>query len=207
MLMKKMITTLKSAMKLITIQLRMEMKILTKYVVKPYFYNVILWMIFWNMKYLFYNCLLLLLCCACCKFAIQVFVQRINRQYKQNLQNIGSFTDGFLPIGIVLRVAKQLRHYATLSDSYTDGMVPVGILPRVAKKLRPLPYSPTYIPTHSPTDGAHSTAHDCQTAWSVGTFTKRFADGGGKSNARALTHSYRWICQRMSKNLERFSKF
>jgi hypothetical protein len=27
------------------------------------------------MKYLFYNCQLLLLCCACCKFAIQAFVQ------------------------------------------------------------------------------------------------------------------------------------
>jgi hypothetical protein len=51
------------------------MKILTKYVVKPYFYNVILRMLFWNMKYLFYNCQLLLLCCACCKFAIQAFVQ------------------------------------------------------------------------------------------------------------------------------------
>jgi len=50
------------------------MKIMTKYVVKPFFYNVILWMIFWNMKYLFYNFLLLLLCCACCKFAIQAFV-------------------------------------------------------------------------------------------------------------------------------------
>ena len=73
--MKKMITTLKSAMKLITIQLRTDTKILTKYVVKPFFYNVILWMIFWNMKYFSYNCLLLLLCCGCCKFAIQAFVQ------------------------------------------------------------------------------------------------------------------------------------
>jgi len=70
MLMKKMITTLKSAMKLIIIQLRTKTKILTKYVIKPFFYNVILWMIFWNMKYLFYNCLLLLLCCVCCKIAI-----------------------------------------------------------------------------------------------------------------------------------------
>jgi hypothetical protein len=49
---KEDITTLKSAMKLITIQLRTKMKILTKYVVKPYFYNVILKMIFWNMKYI-----------------------------------------------------------------------------------------------------------------------------------------------------------
>jgi len=48
------------------------MKILTKHVVKPYFYNVI----FWNMKYLFFfNCQLLLLCCVCCKFAIQDFVE------------------------------------------------------------------------------------------------------------------------------------
>ena len=66
--MKKMITTLKSAMKLITIQLRKKMKILTKYA-------VILWMIFWNMKYFFYNYLLLLSCCACYKFAIQAFMQ------------------------------------------------------------------------------------------------------------------------------------
>jgi len=32
--------------------------------VKHFFYNVILWMIFYNTKYLFYNCSLLLLCCA-----------------------------------------------------------------------------------------------------------------------------------------------
>jgi len=29
-----------------------------------------------NMKYLFYNCQLLLLCCVCCKFTIQAFVQK-----------------------------------------------------------------------------------------------------------------------------------
>jgi hypothetical protein len=117
---------------MITIQLRTKMKILTKYVVKPYFYDVILWMIFWNIKYFLYNCLLLLLCCACCKFAIQAFVQRIDRQYKQNLQKIDSFTDGntdgLLPVGIVPRVAEKLRHFATLTDGYIDGMVPVRIL-------------------------------------------------------------------------------
>jgi len=62
------------------------MKILTKYVVKPFFYNLILWMIFWNMKYFFYNCLLLLLCCACCKLAIQIFVEEDRQQYNQNMQ-------------------------------------------------------------------------------------------------------------------------
>jgi hypothetical protein len=57
---------------MITIQLRTKIKILTKHVVKPYFYNLI----FWNMKYLFFfNCQLLLLCCVCCKFAIQDFVK------------------------------------------------------------------------------------------------------------------------------------
>ena len=132
-------------MKLITIQLTTKTKILTKYVVKLYFYDVILWIIFWNMKYLFYNCLLLLLCCACCKFAIQTFMQRIDMQYKQNLQKIDSFTDdntdGLLLVGIVPRVAKKLRYFATLIDGYTDRMVPVGILSRVAKQLWFLPHS------------------------------------------------------------------
>jgi len=50
-----------NAMRMITIQLRTKMKILTKHVVKPYFYNVI----FWNMKYFFFfNCQLLLLYCV-----------------------------------------------------------------------------------------------------------------------------------------------
>jgi hypothetical protein len=82
--MKKMITTLKSAMKLmITIQLRTKMKILTKHAVKPYFYNVK----FWNMKYLFFfNCQLLLLCCVCCKFAIQDFVQEDRQKCREKLQ-------------------------------------------------------------------------------------------------------------------------
>jgi len=90
MLLKKMITTVKSAMKLmITIQLKTKMKILTtKHVVKPYFYNVI----FWNMKYLFFfNCQLLLLCCVCCKFAIQDFVKGIHKK----IRNIDGFTDGY----------------------------------------------------------------------------------------------------------------
>jgi hypothetical protein len=67
------------------------MKILTKYAVKPYFYNVILRMIFWNMKYLFYNCQLLLLCSACYKFAIQAFVQEDRQAYKQHLQKDWQF--------------------------------------------------------------------------------------------------------------------
>ena len=48
-------------------------------------------MIFWNMKYLFYNCQLLLLCCVCCKFAIQAFVQEDRQAYKQNLQKDWQF--------------------------------------------------------------------------------------------------------------------
>jgi hypothetical protein len=67
-------------------------------------------------------------------------------QYKQNLQKIDSFTDynidSLLLIGIVPRVAKKLRYFATLTDGYTDRMVPVGIFSRVAKQLRFLPHSP-----------------------------------------------------------------
>ena len=56
-----MISILKIAMKLMTIQLTTKKKkILTKYQnqgkCKEFFYNVILWIIFCNMKYLFYNC-------------------------------------------------------------------------------------------------------------------------------------------------------
>jgi hypothetical protein len=59
------------------------MKILTKHVVKPYFYDVI----FWNMKYLFFfNYQLLLLCYVCCKFAIQDFVREDRQKYMEELQ-------------------------------------------------------------------------------------------------------------------------
>jgi hypothetical protein len=46
-----------------------------------------------------------------------------------------SNTNSLLLIGIVPRVAKQLRHFSTLTDGHTDRKVPFGILPRVAKKL------------------------------------------------------------------------
>jgi hypothetical protein len=59
------------------------MKILTKHVVKPYFYDVI----FWNMKYLFFfNYQLLLLCYVCYKFAIQDFVREDRQKYMEELQ-------------------------------------------------------------------------------------------------------------------------
>jgi hypothetical protein len=64
------------------------------------------------------------------------------------------------PIGILLRVAKKLQHFSTIANGYTHGLVTVDILPRVAKKLQPLTQSLTDIPTHSPTDGAHSNAYD-----------------------------------------------
>jgi hypothetical protein len=64
------------------------------------------------------------------------------------------------PVGILPRVAKKLQNFSTIANGYTDGLVTVGILPRVAKQLQPLPQSLTDIPTHSPTDGAHSNAYD-----------------------------------------------
>jgi len=57
-------------------------------------------------------------------------------------------TDGLLPVGILPRVAKILWHFATITDGHTDRMLLIGILLRVAKQLRPLPLSPTDIPTH-----------------------------------------------------------
>jgi len=112
------------------------MKILTKYVVKPYFYNVILRMIFWNME----------------------------------------------PVGIIPRVEKK---FSILPQSLMG--IPMewymSVFYRELKKnYRILPLSPTAILT----DGAHPKTHACQTAWSVGTVTDRFADGHGKSNALVL---------------------
>jgi hypothetical protein len=97
---------------MITIQLRTKMKILTKHVVKLYFYNVI----FWNMKYLFFfNCQLLLLCCVCCKFAIQDFVQEDRQKYMEKLHKYWQFH------------RRVHRWISTL-----------GILPRIGKKITDL---------------------------------------------------------------------
>jgi len=119
------------------------MKILIKYAVKLYFYNVILSMIFCNMKYLFYNCQLLLLCCACCKFAMQVFVQEdrhaIQPALAKKLQ--------VLPTDIYPSVFhRELKNnYGILSQLPTDIYLSVfhrelkkkyGILPQLSTGVR-----------------------------------------------------------------------
>jgi len=97
------------------------MKILTKYALKPYFYNVILRMIFWNMKYLFYNCQLLLLWCACCKFAIQASVQEDRHAIQIALaKRLLVLWMDLYPL-VFHRVAKKLRHFVTITDKYTNG--------------------------------------------------------------------------------------
>jgi len=66
------------------------------------------------------------------------------------------YTDGLVPVSILLRVGKKLRTCATITDGYTDELVPVSILPRVDKNLRSVP--------HSPTVSAHPEVHACQNA-------------------------------------------
>ena len=81
------------------------------------------------MKYLFFfNGQLFLLCCVCCKIAIQDFVTPLQKK----IRKIYDFTDGIKPVGISQRVEKQLRDCAT----FTDGLKPVGISQRVAKNLQ-----------------------------------------------------------------------
>jgi hypothetical protein len=74
---------------------------------------------------------------------------------------------------------KKIKFFATITDGDTDGICPFGILPRVGKKFIGMCHhhrriywqnSLTDRLMTSPTDGAHSKACDCQTAWSVGTF-------------------------------------
>ena len=81
------------------------------------------------MKYLFFfNGQLLLLCCVCCKIAIQDFVTRLQKQ----IRKIYGFTDRIQLVGISQRVEKKLQDCAT----FTDRLKPVGISQRVAKNLR-----------------------------------------------------------------------
>jgi hypothetical protein len=85
------------------------------------------------MKYLFFfNGQLLLLCCVCCKIAIQDFVTRLQKKIRKIYGFIDGYTDGIQPVGISQRVENKLRDCAT----FTDGLKPVGISQRVAKKLR-----------------------------------------------------------------------
>ena len=105
--------------------------------------------------------------------------RRIDRHTNNTCTKIDSFTDGMGPVGISQRFAKKLRHCATITDGYTDRIRPVSISQRVAKKLRPL----TQSLTDSPTDGAHSNAHDCQTTCII---TDGFANKHGKSDVRVL---------------------
>jgi len=135
------------------------MKILTKYVVKPCFYNVILNMIFWNMKYLFYNCQLLLLCYAYYKFAIQAFVhedrhaiqpalaknyqfyrrtytrQYFIESYKQNYNLLPQLPTVIYPSVFHRELWTKLQLFAIIIDGYADGRIPVGISHRVANKI------------------------------------------------------------------------
>jgi len=167
-------------MKLITIQLRTKTKILTKYVVNPYFYDVILWMIFWNMKYLFYNFLLLLLCCACCKFAIQPFMQE-DRQAIQTKLAKDWQTDCYPS----LFYRELQKHYGIFPQSPTA--IPTECYSSVFYQELQKNYGPCHIHRriyrrihrrmmHIPTR---------KTAWLVGTVT----NGRGKSNVRMLWHT------------------
>jgi hypothetical protein len=85
------------------------------------------------MKYLFFfNGQLLLLCCVCCKIAIQDFVTPLQKKIRKIYDFPDGYTDGIKPVGISQRVEKQLRDCAT----FTDGLKPVGISQRVAKNLQ-----------------------------------------------------------------------
>jgi hypothetical protein len=100
------------------------------------------------MKYLFFFIgQPLLLCCVCCKIAIQDFVTGLHKKNKKNLrfhrrvhqrtitrryftESCKKFTglchnhrrrhQRTIPVGISQRVAKKLRDCATITDGYTD---------------------------------------------------------------------------------------
>jgi len=97
------------------------------------------------MKYLFFfNGQPLLLCCVCCKIAIQDFVTGLHKQNTKhlrfhrrvhrrtitrryfteswkNLRDCATFTDGPYPSIFHRELQKDLRDCATTTDGYTDG--------------------------------------------------------------------------------------
>jgi len=89
------------------------------------------------MKYLFlFNGQLFLLCCMCCKIAIQDFVTPLQKKIRKIYGFTDGSTDRIKPVGISQRVEKKLRDCATFTDGVTDGLKHVGISQRVAKHLR-----------------------------------------------------------------------
>ena len=86
---------------------------------KAFFYNVILWMIFWNMKYLFYNCLLLLLCCSA-SLQFKRLSRRINKQYKQNMTQIPTYILMETVRQYFIESCKIFTAFATITDDHTE---------------------------------------------------------------------------------------
>ena len=128
------------------------------------------------MKYLFFfNGQPLLLCCVCCKIAIQDFVTGLHKKNKKNLRfhrrvhwrtiTLRYFTESWktftglchfhrrtIPVGISQRVEKNLLDCATI----IDGPYPLVFHRELKKIYGIVPLSPTGAPTALPmynTDG------------------------------------------------------
>jgi hypothetical protein len=86
-----------------------------------------------------------------------------------------------VPIDILLRVTKQLQHFATITDGYTNRIYPLVLYRELKKVTAPA------INTDAFTNGRPTFQHvrlsDCLV---VSTITDRVADRRGKSNARVL---------------------
>ena len=159
------------------------------------------------MKYLFYNCQLLLLWCVCCKFAIQfkLLCRRIHTQYKQPFATItDGYTNRMVPVSISQRVAKKLRHFAAITDGYTDGMVPVGISHRVGKQLWHFA-TITDGYTDAFTDRRRTFQSTCLSdCLSVGTVTDGFADERGESDAPVVWRTLTDGCRKIWRDFQKF---
>jgi hypothetical protein len=172
-------------------------------------------MIFWNMKYLFYNCQLLLLCCACCKFAIQAFVQEDRHAYKQNLQKDWQF---------YRQIDRRLgtrRYYTESCKTITEFCYTHRRLYRRTRTHRYYTESckkiTEFYHTHRRTSTHLYFTDSCTNIAAPATitdgYTDIFSDGWRKFQSARLSNclvgrlSYRQICRRTSKNLEGFLNF
>jgi hypothetical protein len=110
------------------------------------------------MKYLFFfNGQLLLLCCVCCKIAIQDFVTQLHKKIRKIYDFTDGYTDGLKPVGISQRVEKNYMIFVSLSPTDYNPLV-------FHRELQNLYGIVPQSPTESPTD--HRVAkhlRDCAT--------------------------------------------
>ena len=131
------------------------MKILTKYVVKPFFI-----MYYYGWYFRTWNIYFIIVCsCYCVVHAVRLqfkhLCRRIDKQYKRNMQKLNN-NPALCPVGILPRVAKKLTAFCHNPRHLYWRHMPLRYFTESCKTLQPLPQSSTTFSTTSLMDSGHS---------------------------------------------------